>query len=545
MYSYKIAAASLVSYFLCNEFAFASGDGWGKALGQGDDTTKRISPVPVLGEHKFEKIFASGHGSSAFGIKADGTTWSWGSGYKGVLGVGDTANKGYPTQISGHSFVKIVLGECVAFGLKANGELWGWGGTDYGQLPYSSNVPIQIPCPSGHWIDISTSNWSTIALTNNGKAYFWGGNESGQRGIGSWDGNYTNELFPWGHSHTFVRVFASEENAYGLKENGELWGAGRNRNLGNGISSPTDSFSIIRCSNLLFKHLSVGVNYVLAIDTSDRCLAWGTNREGHLGVGDFTDKNTPTLTVEQGFSELSAGNENSMGLKPDGSIWAWGDNWNGALGIGVGDNGRTSVPILVPFECVAITPEPVPPGKIINKLKVNCKQFIDFDLNNSVKIYNTEASYLYAVDIFLETNNSSSLIWILRPNTDGSSKISFKIDNSDSFIYNIKKGSIGESFSNPISYNRPSNFGKTIVRLPTHNMAFQDNVSMISGNNGDFLDLKLIVSEGTDMTLLNKHIQDITIVVTPSTLKVLEEEYFYYDIEPTGPNPKHINVRYK
>jgi hypothetical protein len=206
----------------------------------------------------------------------------------------------------------------------------------------------------------------------------------------------------------------------------------------------------------------------------------------------------------------------------------------------------------------------------VQSYKVNCADILD---SNVVNIYNLGPTLLFAMDIFIYSRVQTSINWILSPNTDGSPKIQFRVDDSQTF--DIMTGSEGESFSNPISYSRNTNIGPNIKKIPTHNKDYQTDVSFIGGGmnssagsnwsyrfpitntendislqlhnpglNNDFLKLEILISPSTDFTLLNNYMKDVTITVAPSLFKGLKYSYLDYDSEPETPTAILEGIRY-
>src|SRR5438105_862511 len=76
----------------------------------------------------------AGGGSDSFALKSEGTVWSWGSGYRGVLGNGSTADSSLPVRVSdpsGTAFLTgitaIAGGGLHALALRSDDTLWAWG----------------------------------------------------------------------------------------------------------------------------------------------------------------------------------------------------------------------------------------------------------------------------------------------------------------------------------------------------------------------------------------------------------------------------------
>ena len=60
--------------------------------------------------------------------------------------------------------------------------------------------------------------------------------------------------------------------------------------------------------------------------------AWGLNTYGRLGLGDLTNRNTPTF-VSNGWKFIDAGGNRSLGIKENGDLYSWGSNSYGQLGL--------------------------------------------------------------------------------------------------------------------------------------------------------------------------------------------------------------------
>ena len=92
----------------------------------------------------------------SYGIKTDGTLWSWGNNENGALGHNQSNNNASsPVQVPGTTWSSTPLtfgatqvGQCTIL-MKTDGTLWGIGDNAKGQLGQNSVVkyssPVQIP----------------------------------------------------------------------------------------------------------------------------------------------------------------------------------------------------------------------------------------------------------------------------------------------------------------------------------------------------------------------------------------------------------------
>src|SRR3990172_6090679 len=165
----------------------------------GDDTsgTNRLTPVPVSGLTGVADI-ASG-ASHSLAIKKDGTVWTWGNNDSGQIGDGSFGtNRLTPVQVNGLTgFVAVAGGVSHTVALKNDGTVWTWGDNDYGQLGdgtsgTNSAIPIQVNGLT-EVITIAAGASHTASLKNDGTAWAWGNNDSGQLGDGT---SGTNRLTP-------------------------------------------------------------------------------------------------------------------------------------------------------------------------------------------------------------------------------------------------------------------------------------------------------------------------------------------------------------
>ncbi|XP_011699349.1 PREDICTED: RCC1 and BTB domain-containing protein 1-like isoform X2 [Wasmannia auropunctata] len=162
-----------------------------------------------LGMKRIVDIACGSHHSVA--LTEDGEVYAWGQNNCGQVGSSISTNQGAPRQVNsnlaGKKVVYISCGQTSTMAVVENGEVYGWGYNGVGQLGIGNYVNQMTPCRVGSLIGtvivkVACGYAHTLALTDEGKLYVWGGNSYGQLGIG----NKTNACNPVMVSHEMGRV---------------------------------------------------------------------------------------------------------------------------------------------------------------------------------------------------------------------------------------------------------------------------------------------------------------------------------------------------
>jgi alpha-tubulin suppressor-like RCC1 family protein len=297
-------------------------------------------------------------------IKTDGTLWVWGSGGRGTLGNGITAN-GRSTPITtfagGTNWRQVTCGQYHMSAVKTDGTLWTWGFTQKGQLgigygAYEFNVPIEYNVRStpvttfvggSNWKQVSAGGQHTVALNDDGvnkRLYTWGYNRNNQIGDGFFI-EINDAPGKVGNSSNWKQVSCSYHSTAALKTDGTLWTWGDNvegqlatSKLYKGSAEPVTTF----VGGTDWKQVSAGgyytVNMMAAIKTDGTLWTWGNSYAGILGngVASVGSVSTPVTTFAGGtnWKQVSAGGYHMSALKTDGTLWTWGNDDQEQLGIG-------------------------------------------------------------------------------------------------------------------------------------------------------------------------------------------------------------------
>jgi alpha-tubulin suppressor-like RCC1 family protein len=217
-------------------------------LGDGS-TTNRSSPVTTAGGGTDWKQVSCGY-RSAIAIKNDGSLWTWGHNSFGQLGTGNTTSRSSPgtTAGGGTNWKQVSIGgRANSFGLKTDGTLWSWGRDSYGSLAAgtsntSRSSPVTVVNGGTNWKQVAAGEGMVHAIKTDGTLWACGYNSFGQLG----DNTTTNRssfVSTSGGGTNWKQVSSGFRYATAVKTDGTLWTWGVNNNgqLGNGTTTSRNS----------------------------------------------------------------------------------------------------------------------------------------------------------------------------------------------------------------------------------------------------------------------------------------------------------------
>jgi alpha-tubulin suppressor-like RCC1 family protein len=384
----------------------ASGEArcWGSnSAGQLGNGTFQSSPTagPVQGISTAKAIDASGGGSHACAVLADGTVECWGWD-------GDEARE-LPVPVEGvATAVDVSVGDGHACALLESGAVDCWGYDRYGQLGFDSprgylplyntahrvlgitqarqvsaggqhtcallvtgvecwgnNAAGQLGRQAGRYaftpvevaglhdaIAISTgadryySRGHSCVVRSGGAVYCWGSNEAGQLGDGSFDFSPVPVSTGIGDA---VAVGVGEMSSCAVLVDGSVdcWGAFTSADHSYGSETPQPIEGVEGAVAVATSSNIFSGGHTCALLDDGKVVCWGENEHGQLGLGDTGEHSTPELVSGvTGATGIAVGIKHSCALLEGGTIKCWGDNEVGQLGDGTREDRAWAVSVV-------------------------------------------------------------------------------------------------------------------------------------------------------------------------------------------------------
>ncbi|MEY2625942.1 MAG: hypothetical protein RL412_1717 [Pseudomonadota bacterium] len=234
---------------------------------------------------------------------------------------------------------------------RSNGTIASWGYNNDGQrgdgtVTSASDTIGTVTLPSGRTArQIAAGGSHALALLDNGDVYAWGGNDSGQLGLG--DLLFRSLPAKVSLPAPAVAVAAGRLHSVALLEDGRVftWGANNFGQLGDGGREPANK----PVASLIVSVVQIasGNNHILALRLDGSVWAWGSNVSGQIGDGSFKPARVPTPTGLTQMQRIRAGGDTSLAISQRRGLYLWGENANGQLGLGSTGPADVGVPSAV------------------------------------------------------------------------------------------------------------------------------------------------------------------------------------------------------
>jgi alpha-tubulin suppressor-like RCC1 family protein len=234
---------------------------------------------------------------------------------------------------------------------RSNGTIASWGYNTDGQrgdgtIGAASDTIGSVTLPAGRTArQIAAGGSHALVLLDSGEVYAWGGNDSGQLGLG--DLLFRSAPAKVNLPGLAVAVAAGKFHSVALLEDGRVftWGANNLGQLGDGGRDPT---TLPKASLIVsVAQIAAGNNHVVALRIDGSVWAWGANAVGQAGDGTLKTARVPTPTGLTQIQRVRAGGDVSIAVSLRRGLYLWGNNADGQLGLGAGAPTASGVPVAV------------------------------------------------------------------------------------------------------------------------------------------------------------------------------------------------------
>ncbi|MCP2502842.1 MAG: hypothetical protein NLN66_02155, partial [Candidatus Thalassarchaeaceae archaeon] len=294
-------------------------------------------------------------------ILDDGSVNCWGDNNYGQLGDGTNTDRHTPTQTSslgsGRTAIAISTGEYHTCAILDDGSVSCWGKNNYAQLGDGTTTNRNTPTQTSSLgtdrtaVSITADYGHTCAILDDGSVSCWGENGNGQLGDGTTTDRYTpTPTASLGEGRTAVAIGAGSYHTCTILDDGSVscWGNNGNGRLGDGTTgtrlTPTQTSSL--GTDRTAVAIVSGHQHTCAILDDRSVSCWGMNNYGQLGDGTTGQRTTPTQTSSLGTDRtavaITPGRFHTCAILDDGSVSCWGNNQNGAIGDGTTGTDRTT-----------------------------------------------------------------------------------------------------------------------------------------------------------------------------------------------------------
>lgn len=301
-------------------------------------------------------------------LSTDGHVYTWGYSGNGETGRNTTQTQFSPGEISGMSELEVVQidgGQYFGMVLTADNRIfvWGYDGGGVqgnGVARIHNHVPKELVVRSEtekvKFVQISCSQYTAAALTEDGVVYIWGDGDNYASGNNSTYNIYEPQVLniPGNPTIKFVNLGVRNGVAIDTEDNVYFWGQnglGVNNN-GSDVRVPTNVNEKLRNINVdsnieatgipNIKEISLGTDHGYILMNDGRLYAWGENDLGQLGNNTRMSV-SPKDRVPQimtGFGDfidkVEAGENYGVALDRNGIAYVWGYSAFGSIGVSNG-----------------------------------------------------------------------------------------------------------------------------------------------------------------------------------------------------------------
>ena len=316
-------------------------------LGTGEFGDNLYSTIPVEVEDITDAVDIAAGWEHTCAVHATGEVSCWGDDSHGELGNGQVIDSSpLPVKVVDiDDAVAVTAGHWHTCVLREGGSISCWGGDHDGQLgngeigdESDSAVPVSVLNISDAE-QVSAGGEHTCAVHTTGEVSCWGDNWRGELGTGE-SGNEFDSAEPTKvpNIDDAISVSSGDWHTCAVHENGGVscWGANWSGELGSAVNFQTflsaDPIAVTNISDAIA--VSAGTGTTCAVRENGNISCWGSNWAGELGTPTVQGYTAEPVAVE-GITDATAvatGGGHTCALRGSERVSCWGSNFHGQLG---------------------------------------------------------------------------------------------------------------------------------------------------------------------------------------------------------------------
>ncbi len=325
------------------------GYGTSGELGDGTNTERRISPVPVrtmLPDAVLSDVIEVSNGAFHSCVRRrNNAVLCWGLNAFGALGDGtrNSSNRAVAAAIpAGAGGLAVVLsvaaGDYNSYAVRGDGQVLSWGHNLAAQLGDPNAAALsQRAVPGLVGITdaklVRAGGLNGCAIRNSGAMFCWGDNTYGQIGAGAPAPVHTPR--DWMLPGNIVDAHLGLSFICALRDDGSVWCAGNNEHgeLGDRTIANRAAPTRVGVYNDVIA-IGGGRAHTCVIRRNNGVECWGLDENGQLGSARALYLPTPNMVqgVTEVPAEISAGELDSCYRTAGGMVYCWGSNSSGQTG---------------------------------------------------------------------------------------------------------------------------------------------------------------------------------------------------------------------
>ncbi|XP_055373246.1 probable E3 ubiquitin-protein ligase HERC4 isoform X2 [Condylostylus longicornis] len=280
-------------------------------------------------------------------LTSQGTVYSCGNNDYGQLGHELSRKRPQPVKnLENYIITQVACGCDHSLALNEWGQIFSWGSDNNGQLGHDNGLPSQSSpkiiklLATRNVIQIACGKYHSLALTNNGDLYAWGGNSYGQIGNGVTSEKVTKPTLVSSLSGLPISfIGCGGFHSFILSKSGAVYGWGKNTFGQLGINDETSKnhpTQLKTLRSLRVRYISCGEDFSVFLTADGGVFTCGAGQFGQLGHGSLSNEILPRKVLElmgSTITQISCGNRHTLALVSSrGRVYGFGLGSSGQLG---------------------------------------------------------------------------------------------------------------------------------------------------------------------------------------------------------------------